>query len=97
MSLRVRDQNDTLFVQSYIDDAIFSSANPSPCKEFAKFMQAKFETSLMGKLKFLLGIRIDQHPEAAYCCQNKYSKELLKKFDMLECSAAKFSLYPTCI
>ena len=60
-------------------------------------MQAKFEMSLMGEPKFFLEVQIDQHPEEAYFCQNKYSKELLKKFDMLECSAAKSPLYPTCI
>src|ERR1044072_1684858 len=60
-------------------------------------MQAKFELSLMGELKFFLGFQIDQHLEAAYFCQNKYSKKLLKKFSMMECTAAKTPMHPTCI
>ena len=53
--------------------------------------------SLMGELKFFLGIQIDQHPEATYIHQSKYAKELLKKFNTLECTAAKTPMHPTCI
>ena len=56
-------KNDILMVQIYVDDIIFGSANPSLCKEFSKLMQAEFEMSLMGKLKFFLGIQIDQRSE----------------------------------
>ena len=59
-------KNDILIVQIYVDDIIFGSANPSLCQEFAKLMQAEFEMSLMGELKFFLGIQIDQCPEATY-------------------------------
>ena len=90
-------KNDILIVQIYVDDIIFGSANPSLCQEFAKLMQAEFEMSLMGELKFFLGIQIDQHPEATYIHQSKYAKELLKKFNMLECTAAKTPMHPTCI
>ena len=37
-------------------------------------MQAEFEMSLMGELKFFLGIQIDQKPEATYIHQSKYTK-----------------------
>src|SRR5580765_7828591 len=90
-------KNDILIVQIYVDDIIFGSANPSLCQEFAKLMQAEFEMSLMGELKFFLGIQIDQCPEATYIHQSKYAKELLKKFNMVECTPAKTPMHPTCI
>src|ERR1044072_959586 len=67
-------KNDILIFQIYVDDIIFGSANPSLCQEFSKLMQAEFEMSLMGELKFFLGIQIDQHPEATYIHQSKYAK-----------------------
>ena len=45
-------------------------------------MQAEFEMSTMGELKFFLGIQINQTPEGTYIHQMKYVKELLKKFQM---------------
>ena len=35
--------------------------NASLCKDFTKSIQAEFEMSLMGELKFFIGIQIDQH------------------------------------
>ena len=52
-------KNDILIVQIYVDDIIFGSANPSLCEDFSKMMQAEIEMSLMGELKFFLGIQID--------------------------------------
>jgi len=49
-----------LVVQIYVDDIIFGSTNASLCKEFSKLMQDEFEMSLMGELKFFLGIQINQ-------------------------------------
>jgi hypothetical protein len=88
---------DILVVQIYVDDIIFGSANASLCKDFAKSMQAKFEMSLMGELKFFLRIQIDQRPEGTYIHQIKYTKELLKIFNLSECKLAKTPMHPTCI
>src|ERR1044072_218409 len=90
-------KNDILIVQIYVDDIIFGSSNPSLCQEFSKLMQAEFEMSLMGELNFFLGIQIDQRPEATFIHQSKYTKELLKKFNMLECTTAKTLMHPTCV
>ena len=60
-------------------------------------MQAEFEMSLMGELKFFLGIQINQTPEGTYIHQSKYVKELMKKFDLSECKPSKTPMHPTCI
>ena len=52
-------EKDILVVQIYVDDIIFGSTNASLCKEFSKLMQDKFEMSMMGELKFFLGIQIN--------------------------------------
>nr|GEZ95448.1 putative ribonuclease H-like domain-containing protein [Tanacetum cinerariifolium] len=56
---------DILPVQIYVDDIIFGSTNPKLLKQFKKLMHNKFEMSMMGELKFFLGIQIHQSPRDA--------------------------------
>ena len=65
-------KNDILVCQVYVDDIIFGSTKPSMGRKFAKCVQAEFEMSLMGELKFFLGIQINQTPEGTYIHQSKY-------------------------
>ena len=53
-----KTKNDLLIVQIYIDDIIFSATNHCLCEEFSKLMQGEFEMSMMGELKFFLGLQI---------------------------------------
>ena len=46
-------------------------------------MQEEFEMSMMGELKFFIGIQINQCKDKVYVHQSKYTKELLKKFNLL--------------
>nr|GEX21140.1 hypothetical protein [Tanacetum cinerariifolium] len=55
---------DILLVQMYVDDIIFGSTNLKHSKQFEKLMHIKFEMSMMGELKFFLGIQIYQSPHA---------------------------------
>lgn len=49
---------DILLVWIYIDDIIFGSPNEVLCNIISKMMQEKFEMSMMGELKFFLGLQI---------------------------------------
>ncbi|GKB25434.1 retrovirus-related pol polyprotein from transposon TNT 1-94 [Tanacetum coccineum] len=51
---------DILLVQIYVNDIIFGSTNPKLSKKFEILMHNKFEMSMMGELKFFLGIQIHQ-------------------------------------
>ncbi|GJY50378.1 retrovirus-related pol polyprotein from transposon TNT 1-94 [Tanacetum coccineum] len=51
-----------LLVQIYVDDIIFGSTNPKFSKRFEKLMHSRFEMSLMGEMKFFLGLQIHQSP-----------------------------------
>lgn len=59
-------------------------------------MQAEFEMSMMGKLKFFLGIQINQCKNEVYVHQTKYSKELLKKFKLDDFKIMTTHLHSTC-
>jgi len=83
-------------VQIYVDDIIFGSTNASLCKEFSKLMQEEFEMSMMGELKFFLGIQINQCKDGVHVHQTNYTKELLKKFKLEECKVMNTLTHPTC-
>ena len=52
-------------------------------------MSEKFEMSMMGELKFFLGLQIKQTKEGTFVSQTKYTKDLLKKFNMQESKGMK--------
>ncbi|GJZ63124.1 retrovirus-related pol polyprotein from transposon TNT 1-94 [Tanacetum coccineum] len=78
---------DILLVQIYIDDIIFGSTNPKLSKRFGKLMHNKFDMSMMGELKFFLGIQIHQSPRGIFINQAKYAQEILKKHGMTSCDS----------
>ncbi|GJR61513.1 retrovirus-related pol polyprotein from transposon TNT 1-94 [Tanacetum coccineum] len=78
---------DILLVQIYVDDIIFGSTNPKLSKRFEKLMHNKFEMSMMGELKFFLGIQIHQSPRGIFINQAKYAQEILKKHGMTSCDS----------
>nr|GEX02972.1 retrovirus-related Pol polyprotein from transposon TNT 1-94 [Tanacetum cinerariifolium] len=78
-------RGDILLVQIYVDDIIFGSMNPNLSKRFEKLMHSKFEMSMMGELKFFLGIQIHQSPRGIYISQAKYAQEILLKHGMTSC------------
>ncbi|XP_070040244.1 secreted RxLR effector protein 161-like [Nicotiana tomentosiformis] len=45
-------------------------------------MGSEFEMSIMGELNFFLGIQVKQSQKGTMISQQKYIKELLKRFDM---------------
>nr|GFA56880.1 retrovirus-related Pol polyprotein from transposon TNT 1-94 [Tanacetum cinerariifolium] len=76
---------DILLVKIYVDDIIFGSTNPKLSKQFEKLMHNKFEMSMMGELKFFLGIQIYQSPRGIFINQAKYAQEILIKHGMTSC------------
>ncbi|GJZ93317.1 retrovirus-related pol polyprotein from transposon TNT 1-94 [Tanacetum coccineum] len=78
---------DILLVQIYVDDIIFGSTNPKLSKQFGKLMHIKFDMSMMGELKFFLGIQIYQSPRGIFINQAKYAQEILKKHGMTSCDS----------
>ncbi|KAK2995184.1 hypothetical protein RJ640_005774 [Escallonia rubra] len=50
-------------------------------------MSKEFEMSMIGELKFFFGLQIKQNKDGIFINQAKYTKELLKRFDMEESNA----------
>nr|GEX81029.1 retrovirus-related Pol polyprotein from transposon TNT 1-94 [Tanacetum cinerariifolium] len=78
----IRYGEDILLVQIYVDDIIFGSTNPKYSKRFEKLMHSRFEMSLIGEMKFFLGLQIQQSPSGIFINQAKYTLEILHKHGM---------------
>nr|GEY48544.1 retrovirus-related Pol polyprotein from transposon TNT 1-94 [Tanacetum cinerariifolium] len=77
-----KHRGDILLVQIYVDGIIFGFTNPKLSKQFEKLMHNKFEMSMMGKIKFFLGIHIHQYPRGIFINQAKYAQKILIKHGM---------------
>jgi hypothetical protein len=47
-------------------------------------MESLFQMSMMGELTFFLGIQVKQTKQRTFVHQAKYTKDLMKKFNMAE-------------
>jgi hypothetical protein len=76
--------SDFLLVQIYVDDIIFSGSSHTLVSRFREMMENEFQVSIMGELTFFLGIQVKQMKEGIFIHQAKYTKDLMKKFNMTE-------------
>ena len=87
--------NDLIVVQVYVDDIIFGSTNHLLVEEFASLMSQEFEMSMMGELSFMLGLQIKQMEDGIFISQEKYARELVKKFGMEDSKEARTPMHTT--
>ena len=81
--------NELFLCQIYVDDIIFGSTNKEFCKEFGEMMSREFEMSMIGEFNYFLGFQIKQLKEGTFIHQEKYTKDILKKFKMDDCKPIK--------
>ncbi|KAJ1700426.1 hypothetical protein LUZ63_000205 [Rhynchospora breviuscula] len=79
---------ELLIVCLYVDDMIYFGTNESMLIEFRTKMKKEFEMSDFGLMSYFLGLEVEQGSDSIFVSQRKYSKDLLKKFGMLNCNAA---------
>ena len=83
----MKNGKDLLLVQIYVDDIIFGSTNDKLCKKFSKLMQSRYQMRMMGEMNYLLGLQVKQTDDGIFMNQSKYTKSLLKKFNLQDCAA----------
>jgi hypothetical protein len=75
---------DFLLVQIYVNDIIFGGSSHTLVSRFQEMMESEFQMSMMGELTFFLGIQVKQTKQGTFVHQDKYTKDLMKKFNMPE-------------
>jgi hypothetical protein len=82
-NLYSKEENDNLvIVEIYVHDIIFGSDDENLSKQFVECMQNEFEMSMFGKMKFFLGLKINQSDKGIFISQTKYIYEMIKKFQI---------------
>ena len=61
---------------------MFGSSIDSFAQEFSKKMKKEIEMSMVGELNYFLGLQVKQRKDEIFISQEKYAKNLLKKFDL---------------
>jgi hypothetical protein len=74
--------NDFLIVLVYVDEIIFICNKDSLVQRFSSAMESEFEMSMICELSFFLGLQITQRYEGMFIFQEKYLREMLKRFQM---------------
>jgi hypothetical protein len=74
--------NDFLLIQIYVDDIIFGGSSHTIVSSFQEMMENEFQMSMMGEITFFLGIQVKQMKQGIFIHQAKYTKDLMKKFNM---------------
>ena len=73
-----------LIIVIFVDDIIFRG-NDEASDKFVDEMKNEFEMSMIGEIKFFLGLQIVQNSDGIFISQAKYSKYLLKRFQLKSC------------
>ncbi|GJT28320.1 retrovirus-related pol polyprotein from transposon TNT 1-94 [Tanacetum coccineum] len=87
-------KGEVLHVQVYMDDIIFGSTSYKLCKQFEKLMTNKFEMSMIGKLTYFIGLQIKQDHKGISICQEQYTRNLLKKYEIFDSFSVKTPMVP---
>jgi hypothetical protein len=83
----LRQGRDILIVRVYVNDIVFGGSSNSLVARFAEDMSKEFEMSMMGELQFFLGLQIMQSEEGTFVHQAKYTKDIVRKFQMEDSKA----------
>jgi hypothetical protein len=75
---------DFLLVQIYVNGIIFGGSSHTLVSRFQEMMESEFYMSMMRELTFFLGIQVKQTKQGTFEHQDKYMKDLMKKFNMVE-------------
>jgi hypothetical protein len=96
-NLYIKSEGDNLlFVLVYVDDIIFGCTNESYVHWFANSMKTEFEMSMIGELSYFLGLQVNQSYVGIFISQEKYLKEMLKKFQMEDSSPVSTPMVVGC-
>ncbi|MCI30873.1 copia-type polyprotein [Trifolium medium] len=57
-------------------------------------MRDRFAMTDLGKMKYFLGIEVNQYDQGIFICQQKYASEILSRFGMEDCNKVCSPIVP---
>jgi hypothetical protein len=92
-SLFTKSDNDVfLALLVYVDDIIITGNSVTEIEKFKAFLNSKFMIKDLGKLRYFLGIEVNDTNDGICINQRKYCLDLLSEYGMLACKPAKTPL-----
>ncbi|XP_019077634.1 uncharacterized mitochondrial protein AtMg00810-like [Vitis vinifera] len=83
-----------VIVLVYVDDLIITGDAIEEICRTKENLSVRFEMKELGQLKHFLGLEVDRTHKGIFLCKKKYAKDLLKKFEMLECKPISTPMEP---
>ncbi|TYJ97307.1 Retrovirus-related Pol polyprotein from transposon TNT 1-94 [Cucumis melo var. makuwa] len=81
--IKVNGHGDILVVCLYVDDLIFTGNCASMFEDLKKAMTQEFEMTDIGLMSYYLGIEVKQSEEGIFISQERYTRDILEKFNMM--------------
>jgi hypothetical protein len=78
--------NRRLIIGVYVDDLIITGGNSSEVKQFKLQMQDKFQMTDLGKLRFYLGLEVEQRSNGTMVSQGAYALKILEATALAGCN-----------
>jgi hypothetical protein len=85
-----------LIVSLYVDDLIYTGNDVDMMHEFKQSMMKEFAMTDLGKMKYFLGIEVNQSEKGIFIHQQKYAAEVLRRFGMENCNKVCSPIVPGC-
>jgi len=92
--LKHADGGKCLIISLYVDDLIYTGNDVELCEKFKESMKLEFDMSDLRKMKYFLGVEVQQSCEGIHLCQMKYAGEILERFGMGGCNPVKNPIVP---
>jgi hypothetical protein len=89
-----KDGEKVLIVSLYVDDLIFTGNDSKMFKDFKESMKNMFDMTDLGRMRYFLGVEVNQGSHGIFICQQKYSKDILSRFGMEMCNAVCSPIVP---
>lgn len=77
-----------VFLLVYVDDVLITGSSLDAIIRVKDYLHSLFTIKDLGDVKYFLGMEFTRSPSGVYITQSKYSKDLLRDSNMLDCVPA---------
>lgn len=92
--VKINKEGNMLIVSLYVDDLLLTGNDELMFVEFKKSMKDEFDMTDLGKMKYFLGLEVQQKSDGVFICQRKYAREILQRFGMDESNSVQTPIVP---
>lgn len=94
-TLFVKSERDSILIVSlYVDDLIYTGNSAAMMESFKESTMKEFSMTDLGVMKYFLGVEVVQGEEGIFITQQKYAKEILRRYGMEGCNSVKNPVVP---